>query len=80
MLYAIFMYPENGYDGDIKRAQDANLQLGARYEVTDVAMGQSSTSIYLANIDGVFNSVQFDFEEDGVSIDIFSDPRYNPYL
>ena len=42
-------------------------------------MGQSNTSIYLKDIKGVFNSVQFDFEEDGKLIDICDSPKYNPY-
>lgn len=77
MLYAKFMYPDNGYDCDIEQAKIANLKVGERYEVEMVDMGRFHTSIYLKNIDGDFNSVQFEFEEyDGTAVDIFSDPQY----
>lgn len=80
MLYAKFMYPDNGHDCDIKHAIKVGLNMGEKYEVEDLSMGGSHTSIFLKNIDGVFNSVQFEFEEDDVPIDIFKDYRYNPYL
>lgn len=81
MLYAKFMYPDNGYDCDVEYAKKAELKTGERYEVEDLYMGQSHTSIYLKNINGSFNSVQFDFEEeDGSVVDIYKDARYNPYL
>lgn len=62
-------------------AKNAGLQVGERYEVEDVSMGGSYTSIYLTDIDGVFNSVQFDFEdENGIEVNIYKDPRYNSYI
>ena len=80
MLYAKFMYPDNGYDCDVKNAKNAGLNVGERYEVKDLSMGGSHTSIYLKNIDGVFNSVQFDFEEDDKPVNIYRNPKYNGYL
>ncbi len=80
MLYAKFMYPDNGYDYDEEYAKKMGLKVSERYEVEDVDMGQSHTSIYLKNIKGCFNSVHFEFEENGNPIDIYDDPRYNPYL
>ena len=80
MLYAKFMYPDNGYNSDIKSAKEAGLKIGANYEVADIIMGQSHTSIYLQNINGSFNAVQFDFEEDGQPVDIYRTTKYNPYL
>lgn len=79
MLYARFMYPENGHDCDVEYAKKIGLKVGEKYEVEDLVMGQSHTSIYLKDIEGVFNSVQFDFEEDGKPIDICDSPKYNPY-
>lgn len=39
------------------------------------------TNIYLSGMGNVaYNSVIFDFYEDGEEIDIYEDPRYNPYL
>lgn len=79
MLYAKFMYPNNGWDVDVEYAKKVGLKVGAKYEVDNISMGQSNTSVYLKNIKGVFNSVQFDFEEDGKPINIFNSPKYNPY-
>lgn len=80
MLYAKFMYPNNGYDGDVEYAKKMGLKFGEKYEVEDLSMGGSHTSIFLKDIKGSFNSVQFDFEEDGKQIDIYRSPKYNPYL
>ena len=79
MLYAKFMYPNNGHDCDVEYAKKIGLKVGEKYEVEDLVMGQSHTSVYLKDIEGVFNSVQFDFEEDGKFIAICDSPKYNPY-
>ena len=81
MLYAIFMYPDNGYYGDIECVKKTGLKIGEKYEVDYISMGQSYTSIYLKGIEGCFNSVQFEFQEaSGAPVNIYRDPRYNPYL
>ena len=80
MLYAIFTYPNWGYECDKEYAKKVGLIEGKKYEVQDICMGGSYTSIWLKNIKGSFNSVQFEFEENGKPIDIYDDPRYNPYL
>lgn len=74
MLTAVYNYPENGY-----RPAD-NLEAGCEYVVTGIFMGQSYTSIDLEGYSTGFNSVQFDFYEDGELLDIYRDKRYNPYL
>lgn len=79
MLYARFMYPDYGYPHDGEQAAKAGLVVGKRYLVEDVDMGQSYTSIKLDCIDEPFNSVLFEFEEDYSPVDIYADPRYNPY-
>lgn len=65
------------------------LQIGKEYEVDYIAMGQSHTNVHLKDkllnqINGklasCFNSVYFEFYENGKSLDIFSDARFNPYL
>ena len=80
MLYAKFVYPNSGRDCNIEHAKKVGLKVGERYEVEDIIMGGFTTSIFLKDIEGSFNSVQFEFEEDGESIDIFDSPKYNPYL
>lgn len=74
MLTAVYNYPENGY----RPAEE--LEVGKEYQVTDVYMGQSNTSILLAGFKGGFNSVQFDFFEDGKPCNIYRSPKYNPYI
>ena len=74
MLVAIYKYPEWGY------GSTNDLELGKEYVVEDVLMGQSLTHIILEGFDGVFNSVQFEFYEESKPVDIYRDPRYNPYL
>lgn len=79
MLYAKFMYPENGYDVDIEEAERYGLEIGKKYEVEYLSMGGFHTSIFLKNINGVFNSVQFDFFEDEQEVDIYRNPKYSGY-
>lgn len=80
MLYAIFTKPDAGYPGNGENAIKRGLEVGEKYEVTYISMGQSYTSIELAGIEDNFNSILFDFEEDGTPVNIYGDPRYNPYL
>ena len=80
MLYARFMYPDYGYAHNQRQVKDAGLKIRERYAVKDVDMGQSSTRIVLDGFSGNFNSVHFEFDEDGVPIDIFRDARWNPYI
>ena len=80
-IYARFLYPNYGYAGDGKKAISAGLVVGERYEVASISMGQSYTSIILSGFSGVFNSVLFEFEdENGIDLDIYKDPRFNPYM
>lgn len=80
MLSAKFMYPENGYDIDMKKVADAGLVPGEMYEVADIEMGSSRTNVYLKGYEKYFNSVHFEFYEDGKEIDIYNSPKYNIWL
>ena len=81
MLYAKFNYPDNGWPGERGYPESKGLEVGKRYQVENIIMGGNYTSIYLTNIDGVFNSVHFDFEEeDGTYVDIYNNPRYSSYI
>ena len=79
-LIAIVTTLEAGYALDKQQMVECNLKVGDRIPVRDIDMGQSSTSIYLDGYKGSFNSVFFEFEENGKEIDIYGDKRYNPYL
>lgn len=61
------------------------LEVGKMYEVDTINMGGSYTDILLKGFDSKyfrnwFNSVCFEFYENGKEIDIYSDKRFNPYL
>lgn len=56
------------------------IKVGDRFTIRSIGMGQSSTSIYLIEHSGHFNSVFFDFEENNEKLNIYVDSRFNPYL
>lgn len=72
---AVFLYPKCGTEFDQERAQSCGLEVKREYEVSHFVMGQSSTSVYLEGY-----TFHFEFLEDGKPLDIFRDPRFNPYL
>lgn len=74
MVTAKYLYPENGY------CPVEELEVGGEYDVFNIMMGQSHTAIYLENFDKPFNSVNFEFFENGEPLDIFKDSRFNPYI
>ena len=57
-----------------------DLEYGKMYEVEDIDMGQSYTSVYLKDIRNSYNSAIFEFYEDGMPLDIYSDTRFNSYI
>ena len=79
-IKARFTRPESGWPCDQEKVRKSGLIPGTDYEVERVSMGQSNTTICLAGYSGVFNSVHFDFFEDGAPLDIYRDPRFNPYI
>ena len=80
MVTAKFVYPENGWPCDIKKVKECGMVVGNEYPVHRIDMGQSSTSVYLEGFCDVFNSVHFEFFENGTPLDIFRDSRFNPYI
>lgn len=56
------------------------LEKGARYEVEEINMGQSNTSIILKGCVLAYNSIDFTFTENGQEIDIYRDKDFNPYI
>lgn len=55
-----------------------NLVVGSTYEVEEISMGQSYTTI---TINGKrYKSVCFEFYEKGNKINIYRDKRFNPYM
>ena len=61
------------------REEDGS-EIGTEYDVEDIMMGQSNTSVGLVGIKGAYNSISFKFMHDGREIDIFRSPLINPYM
>lgn len=80
-VYAIVNELNCGYQHDKDRAVEYGWEIGDRFVVNNISMGQSHTTIYLEGYgsSGV-NSVFFEFEEDGEPLNIYKDYRFNPYL
>lgn len=57
-----------------------DLEPGKEYEVRCIDMGSWHTSIYLVDKPFPYNSIFFEFYEDGKPLDIYKDARFNPYL
>ena len=61
------------------------LEISKMYEIDTIDMGSCNTDILLKGFNSKdpkswFNSVCFEFYENGKEIDIYSDKRFNPYL
>lgn len=69
-----------GYEWQRERVRELGFKIGDRFEVMGIDMGQSSTSVRLEGYPLPFSSVHFRFEENGESLNIYADPRFNPYL
>jgi len=79
-LIAVVKTLNAGHDFERQKMIDLGFKVGDCISVNNINMGQSSTSIYLEGFEGSFNSVFFNFKEDGKDINIYGDKRYNPYL
>lgn len=80
VVIAKFKYPSSGYSSDVQRVKECGLIVDNEYPVKDIRMGQSYTSVCLDGIIGSFNSVHFEFFEDGEPLNIYRDSRFNPYI
>lgn len=80
-IFAIFTYPNNGYEHEQLTVKKFGFKVGQKFKVTDIRMGNTSTSIYLEGYNQAFNSILFEFQKaNGISYDIYSDPKYNDRL
>ena len=79
-VFAIVSTLDAGYNSERIKMNNLGIKIGDRFIVTDIDMGQSNTSIGLKEHSGHFNSVFFNFEENGKELNIYGDPRFNPYL
>ena len=80
-IYAVVETLRAGYDCEEEMVKSLGFKVGDKFEVEDIDMGGSSTSIYLKDFPNQpFNSVFFEFEENGKELGIYDDTRFNPYL
>lgn len=80
MLYAKYTNPSAGCEADKDRCRKYLIR-EELYEVDEVQVGQSRTDVFLKEVPGTFNSVNFDFYDSfGKAIDIYTDSKYNPYI
>lgn len=54
--------------------EEDGLEIGTEYDVEDIMMGQSNTSVELVGTKGTYNSISFKFMLNGREIDIFRSP------
>lgn len=80
MVTAKLVWPENGYKNDIQKVKESGMTVGCEYPVDTISMGQSYTAVYLNGFSCPFNSVHFEFFDDGKPLDIYQDRRFNPYI
>ena len=57
-----------------------DLEVGKEYPVSLISVCSFHTDIYLQDRNKIYNSVYFEFFEDGKPLDIFKDKRFNPYI
>ena len=80
-VYAIVSSLTSGHEDDQEQIKNLNFKVGDKFEVENISMGQSYTSLTLKEFPKQsFNSSNFSFEEDGKKLNIFNDKRFNPYL
>lgn len=79
-VYAIVKDLDCGYQYDRDRAEKAGLKIGDRYKLQGVSMGQSHTTVTLEDLGAGFNSIFFEYEENGEPLNIYNDARFNPYI
>ena len=79
MITAIVKTLNAGYQMEQDEVQKLGWNVGDRFEVSSISVGGWSSTITLSDGKG-YNSCFFYFEEDGISLDIYSDKRFNNYL
>lgn len=69
-----------GYPSEQDKVRGLGWKVGDEFEVEVLEMGGCHTDVLLRGVEGWFNSVFFDFYENGNKLDIYSDARFNKYL
>lgn len=67
-----------GWQWERGEVQGLGWKIGDTFEVEDISVGRSSSYVNLKEF-GSFNTVFFDFFEDGVELNIYTDKRFDSY-
>lgn len=73
-IYAVFSHPENGREAE-RKWTNKMLKVGVKYNVKSIKVFPYFTSVCLDGVDGLFNSVFFDFEKNGEAYDPTKDTK-----
>jgi len=78
-VIAKFTHPDKGQE--LQRREINRLcKINGEYELATVYMKEDITTVRLIGYFEWFNSIFFDFFEDGKEVDIYTDPRFNPFI
>jgi len=78
MIIAKVVTLKGGYQGDQKTFDKLECSIGDEFEVEAFSIGQSCSSVQLKK-GGFYNTVFFDFYEDGKELNIYVDKRFSGY-
>lgn len=74
-IYAILKTKTAGYKPEQELIEKTGLEIGDKIELIDASIGRSSSTVTLKDL-GTFNSVFFDYEEDGKEINIYNKKEF----
>lgn len=78
MITAKFNHPNSGDNGDAEQALRF-LEVGGEYTLNYVSMGLTYTTVWVSGCNRGFNSVLFDFYENGKKVELQDYPEFNLY-
>ncbi len=79
MILARVVTLNAGYNVEQEEVINIGWEVGDEFEVVAFSIGQSSSTVQLNKL-GFFNTVFFDFYENGIKINPYRDSRFNWYL
>ena len=79
MIFAKYAHPNNGHEYQQVEINGL-LKVKQQYPVDRISIGNCHTVVFLKSILKPFNTVFFDFYENGKEIDIYTDPRFNHHI
>lgn len=74
-IYAVLKTKTAGYKLEQELIEKTGLEIGDKVELIDASIGRYSSTVTLKDL-GTFNSVFFDYEEDGKEINIYNKKEF----